>query len=147
MFEEHKNCLSKMKTMLFWMKTVLQERKPCINIVSKSNELTILLYSCHNINMKFLAVLTPPSIYQNLFDRGVADDLMCVSTTASVLSIPPVNRIVYLLESPNIPYSPPPQPLLWVVYPLSRNFSLTLSRSVLQYSCGLLSVGGTLLHQ
>ena len=25
MFEEHENCLSEMKTMLFWMKTVLKE--------------------------------------------------------------------------------------------------------------------------
>ena len=40
------------------------DRKPCINRESKSNELTIKLYSCHNINMKFLVVVTPPSIYQ-----------------------------------------------------------------------------------
>ena len=43
------------------------ERKPCINRGSKRNELTIKLYSCHNINMKFLVVLTPPSIYHILF--------------------------------------------------------------------------------
>ena len=39
------------------------ERKPCINRKSKSLELTINLYSCFNINMKFLVVVTPPSIY------------------------------------------------------------------------------------
>ena len=32
------------------------ERKPCINRESKSLELTIQLYSCHDINMKFLVV-------------------------------------------------------------------------------------------
>ena len=63
MFEEHENCLSEMKKMLLLMKTVLKERKPCINIESKSGELTIQLYSCHDINMKFLTVATPPSIY------------------------------------------------------------------------------------
>ena len=40
------------------------ERKPCINRESKSDELTITLYSCHDINMKLLVVVTPPSIYQ-----------------------------------------------------------------------------------
>ena len=39
-------------------------KKPCINRESKSLELTINLYSCHDINMKFLLVVTPPSIYQ-----------------------------------------------------------------------------------
>ena len=39
------------------------EWKPCINRESKSLELTINLYSCHDINMKFLVVVTPPSIY------------------------------------------------------------------------------------
>ena len=39
------------------------ERKPCINRESKSLELTIKLYSCPDINMKFLVVVTPPSIY------------------------------------------------------------------------------------
>ena len=40
------------------------EKNPCINRESKSLELTIQLYSCHDINMKFLVVVTPPSIYQ-----------------------------------------------------------------------------------
>ena len=39
------------------------EVKPCINRESKRLELTIQLYNCHNINMKFLLVVTPPSIY------------------------------------------------------------------------------------
>ena len=34
------------------------DRKPYINRESKSNELTIKLYSCHDINMKFLVVVT-----------------------------------------------------------------------------------------
>ena len=37
--------------------------KLCINRESKSLKLTIQLYSCHNINMKLLVVVTPPSIY------------------------------------------------------------------------------------
>ena len=39
------------------------ERKPCIIRESKSDDLTIQLYSCHDINMNFLAVVTQPSIY------------------------------------------------------------------------------------
>ena len=39
------------------------ERKPYINRKIKSLELTIQLYSCHDIKMKFLLVVTPPSIY------------------------------------------------------------------------------------
>ena len=39
------------------------EIKPCINRESKSLDITILLYSCHDINMKFLVVVTLPSIY------------------------------------------------------------------------------------
>ena len=45
------------------------ERKPCINREIKSNELTIYLYSCHNINMKFLVVVTPQSIYHGCSTR------------------------------------------------------------------------------
>ena len=45
------------------------ERKPCLNRESKSDELTIKLYSCHDINMKFLAVVTPPSIYHSCSTR------------------------------------------------------------------------------
>ena len=41
------------------------ERKPYINRKSKSLELTTYLYSCHDINMKFLVVVTPQSIYHN----------------------------------------------------------------------------------
>ena len=39
------------------------ELKPCTNRESKILDLTINLYSCHNINIKFLVVVTPPSIY------------------------------------------------------------------------------------
>ena len=45
------------------------ELKPCINKESKSLELTIKLYICHNINMKFLLVVTPPSIYHGCSTR------------------------------------------------------------------------------
>ena len=45
------------------------ERKPCINKESKSLELTIKLYSCHDINMKFLVVVTPPCIYHGCSTR------------------------------------------------------------------------------
>ena len=41
------------------------EWKPCINRESKNLELTIKLYSCHDINMKFLVVVTQPSIYHS----------------------------------------------------------------------------------
>ena len=40
------------------------ERKPCINGEIKSLELTVKLYFCHDVNMKFLVVVTPPYIYQ-----------------------------------------------------------------------------------
>ena len=45
------------------------ERKPCINRESKSLELTIKLYSCHDINMELLVVVTPPSIYHGCSTR------------------------------------------------------------------------------
>ena len=40
-----------------------------MNRESKSLELTIKLYSCHNINMKLLVVVTPPSIYHGCSTR------------------------------------------------------------------------------
>ena len=40
------------------------EWKPWIKREMKSLELTIKLYSCHDINMKFLVVVSTPSIYQ-----------------------------------------------------------------------------------
>ena len=45
------------------------DRKPCINRESKSLELTIQLYSCHDINTKFLEVVTRPSIYHGCSTR------------------------------------------------------------------------------
>ena len=61
---------------------IVFERKPCINRESKSLELTIELYSCHDINMKFLVVVTPPSIYQTL---SITDNFFLV--TLSNLSL------------------------------------------------------------
>ena len=64
------------------------EVKTCINRESKSNDLTIYLYSCHNINMKFLAVVIPPSIYHGCSTRktfwekkftGKEDLFLCVN--------------------------------------------------------------------
>ena len=43
------------------------EKKTCINKESKSLELTIYVYSCHNINMKTVVVVTPPYIYHDCF--------------------------------------------------------------------------------
>ena len=57
MFEEHET---------FYQDENNVEWKPCINWESKSLELTIKLYSCHDINMEFLVVVTPPSIYQKV---------------------------------------------------------------------------------
>ena len=68
MFGEHENCLSRWKNVVLNEKSV--ERKPCINRESKSDELTITLYSCHDINVKFLLVVTPPSIYQFPCERA-----------------------------------------------------------------------------
>ena len=45
------------------------ELKPCMNRESKSLELKIGLYRCHNINLKFLVVVTPPSIYHGCSTR------------------------------------------------------------------------------
>ena len=45
------------------------EGKSCIDRESKSDELTIKLYSCHDINMKFLVVVTPPYIYHGCSTR------------------------------------------------------------------------------
>ena len=44
-------------------------RKTCINGESNSLELPILLYNCHDINMKFLVVLTSKYIYQDRFNE------------------------------------------------------------------------------
>ena len=43
--------------------------KPCIHRKSMSNELTIYLYSFHDTNMKFLVVVTQPSIYHGCSTR------------------------------------------------------------------------------
>ena len=67
MFEEHKNCLSRWKQCFLDENNV--EWEPCINRENKSLELTIKLYSCHDINIKFLLVVTPPSIYHGWSTR------------------------------------------------------------------------------
>ena len=67
MFEEQENNIVLNKNSV--------DRKPYINRESKSNELTIKLYSCRNINMKFLAVVTPPSIYHNQYIVGLVNML------------------------------------------------------------------------
>ena len=45
------------------------ERKTCKNRESKTLELKIQLYSCHDINMKFLLVVTPPYISNSCSTR------------------------------------------------------------------------------
>ena len=62
MFGEHETVYPDEKNVVLDENSV--ERKPCINRESKNLELTIKLYICHDINMKFLVVVTPPSIYQ-----------------------------------------------------------------------------------
>ena len=61
-------CLENMKTVYPDENNVVLnensvERKPCINRESKSDEITIKLYSCHDINTNFLIIVTPLSIY------------------------------------------------------------------------------------
>ena len=53
----------------FSSQNVFRVDQPCINRESKSLDLKIKLYSCHNINMKFLVVVTPPSIYHGCYTR------------------------------------------------------------------------------
>ena len=45
------------------------EGKSCINRESKTDDLTIQLYSCYDINMKLLAVVEPPYIYHGCYTR------------------------------------------------------------------------------
>ena len=47
------------------------ERKPFTNRESKSDELTIWLYSFHDINMNFLVVVTPPYIYHVVYQQCI----------------------------------------------------------------------------
>ena len=73
MFGEHENCLFRWKRSCSewkqcWKKTIIYRE-------SKSDELKIKLYSCHDINMKFLVVVTSPSIYQILSDSLVDESV------------------------------------------------------------------------
>ena len=55
------------------------EWKPGINRESKGLDLTIKLYSCHDINMKFLVVVTPPSIFQFFIQKDTSNNrLFCI---------------------------------------------------------------------
>ena len=67
MFEEHKTVYQDENNVVLDENSV--EWKPCINRESKSLELTIKLYSCQNINMKFLVVVITPSIYRGCSTR------------------------------------------------------------------------------
>ena len=67
-------CLKNMKTVYPDENNVVLdknsvERKPCINRESRSLELTIYLYSCHDINTKFLVVVKPLCIYHGCSTR------------------------------------------------------------------------------
>ena len=55
-------CSKNMKTGVALNENSVEE-KPCINRESKRGEITIYLYSCHDITMKLLVVVTPPSSY------------------------------------------------------------------------------------
>ena len=88
-----------------------------------------------------------PKSSPNLYKRGVAVSMMHVGTTDSVSSTPPVNLMVSLLASTNMPQYPPTRPLLYGMYPLSVNFSPSLSESVTHAGCGMLGGGGPLSYQ
>ena len=67
-------CLKNMKTVYQDENNVVLDEnsagwKPCINRESKSLELTLKLYSCYDINMKFLVFVTPQSIYHGCSTR------------------------------------------------------------------------------
>ena len=107
-----------MKTMLFWMKTVLKNENYVQNeklrVVSSQFSYTEL-YSCHNINMKFLKVVTPPSIYHYPAPYPIHSythsSLWCTLPWCYTLS--------------PLPLSPPPWNLrsaLWATYTCPRHF-------------------------
>ena len=64
---------------------------------------------------------------KNMSRMGVATALMHVGTTTSVLSTPLVDLMVYPVEYPSNPQSPPLQTLLYGVYPRPNTLSLPLS--------------------
>ena len=68
MSEEHENCLFQNEKNIVLNENSV-EVKSCRNIESKRNEITIYLYSCYDINMKLLEVVTPPSIYNGCSTR------------------------------------------------------------------------------
>ena len=90
------------------------------------------------------SLLTPST---NLYAMVVASALILVGTTALLSIIPPVDMLVSLLDSLNMPQSPPPRLLICVVYPPSRTFSLILSGSEPNFGCGMLGGGGWILRK
>ena len=68
-----------------------------------------------------------PTPSPNISGIGVSDALMHVVTTTSVSSTPLVDMMVSPVEYPINPQSPPPQPMLYGVYPPPSTFSLPLS--------------------
>ena len=83
-------CLENMKTVYPDENNVVLdensvERKPFINREIDSDDLTIYLYSFHYINMKFLVVVTPPSIYHVDLYLSVINSL-CSSFVAKLPS-------------------------------------------------------------
>ena len=61
MFEEHEKCLFKNENNVVLNENSI-EGKPFINRESRCLDLTISSYSFYDMNMNFLAVVTPPSI-------------------------------------------------------------------------------------
>ena len=68
MFEEHENCLFQNEKNVVLNENSI-EGKPCIHKESKILELTIQVYSCYDMNIKLLAVVTPPYIYHGCSTR------------------------------------------------------------------------------
>ena len=84
-----------------------------------------------------------PKPSPNMYGRDVASALMCVGNTVS-LFIMPLIYMVSPVKSPRKPQYPPPQPLIFGVYPPPTNFSLPFSGCVTHSSCGLINDGDLL---
>ena len=80
-----------------------------------------------------------PTPSPNMSGIGVSDALMHVVTTTSVSSTPLVDLILPPVESPSKPQYPPPQPLLYGVYPMPSTFSLPLSGYMPHSGFGILA--------
>ena len=82
-----------------------------------------------------------------MYGRGVSSALTRVVTTTSVSSMTLLDIMVSRVESPSMYQSHLTQPLIYGVYSPPKTFSLPLSGSVAHSGCGLVGVGGPLLHQ